>query len=136
MAELSRVFLSDWFSVTGQPPDAPPTPYPCAEGPAKSVLQLLPSGPDVKDEVFYQFVLSALYMAQNHIWVATPYFVPNDSVQEALLIAVRRGVEVKLLVPEHSNHPLSDVAAAASVCVQRAPVMRSLPRGRARPRRR
>lgn len=113
VAELSRVFLSDWFSVTGQPPDAPPMPNPSVEGPAKSVLQLLPSGPDVKDEVFYQFVLSALYMAQNHIWVATPYFVPNDSVQEALLIAVRRGVEVKLLVPEHSNHPLSDVAAAA-----------------------
>jgi cardiolipin synthase len=46
------------------------------------------------------------------LWVVTPYFVPNDALAQALVIACRRGVDVRILVPEKSNHRLSDVAGA------------------------
>jgi len=75
-----------------------------------SLIQIIPSGPDVTDDPIYVAVLSACYSAKNKISIVTPYFVPNSGIQEALKLAALRGVEVNLILPEKSNHRLADIA--------------------------
>jgi len=43
-------------------------------------------------------------MAEDHIYITTPYFVPPDSIMEALRIASLGGIEVSVLFPEQSDH--------------------------------
>jgi cardiolipin synthase len=55
-------------------------------------------------------LLSSLFTARRRIWVVTPYFVPDEMLARALELATRRGVDVCLIVPQHSNHPSADLA--------------------------
>jgi cardiolipin synthase len=51
-----------------------------------------------------------IFQATKRIWIATPYFIPDESLIKALELAARRGVEVRLLIPRNSNHGLADLA--------------------------
>lgn len=55
--------------------------------------------------------LSAFERARSHIWVNTPYFVPDQQLFSALVDAARRGVDVRLMVPRRNNHILVDWVA-------------------------
>jgi cardiolipin synthase len=68
------------------------------------------SGPDQLDDTVYALLLSAAYQARRRLALVTPYFVPDAALVLALCLAARRGVEVDLLLPGRSNHPLSDIA--------------------------
>jgi cardiolipin synthase A/B len=52
--------------------------------------------------------LEAIDRAQHHIYLTHAYFIPDDDFLRALLSAARRGVDVRLLVPEVSNHVVAD----------------------------
>ncbi|OPG15239.1 hypothetical protein B2M26_12270 [Ferroacidibacillus organovorans] len=52
--------------------------------------------------------IEAIDLAKEHIFLTTPYFVPDRVVLSALIDAADRGVQVSLLVPERSNHLLAD----------------------------
>ncbi|WP_018923207.1 cardiolipin synthase [Salsuginibacillus kocurii] len=47
-----------------------------------------------------------LQSAEHSIWLATPYYIPPSSLHHLLLNACQRGVDVRLLVPQRSDHPL------------------------------
>ena len=74
------------------------------------VTQLLPSGPDLFDDTLYSLLLTASFHAERRLLAATPYFVPDEALMTALMMAARRGVQISLLIPAHSNHRLADVA--------------------------
>ncbi|WP_026703090.1 cardiolipin synthase [Salibacterium aidingense] len=50
--------------------------------------------------------LRAIQQAKNHIYIASPYFIPGDNIQRELLHARNRGVEISILLPEKRDHPL------------------------------
>jgi cardiolipin synthase len=52
--------------------------------------------------------LEAINRAYQHIYMTQAYFVPDSDFVEALMEAARRGVDVRLLVPETSNHVVAD----------------------------
>lgn len=52
--------------------------------------------------------LDAINRAQDHIYVTMAYFIPDQQILRALIGARRRGVDVRLILPEDSNHILSD----------------------------
>jgi cardiolipin synthase len=52
--------------------------------------------------------LEAINRAYQHIYITQAYFVPDSDFVEALMAAARRGVDVRLLVPETSNHVVAD----------------------------
>ncbi len=52
--------------------------------------------------------LQALERAHDHIWVTTPYFIPDQQILRALIEAAERGVDVRVMVPKDSNHVLAD----------------------------
>lgn len=55
--------------------------------------------------------LDALDRAQANVYLTTPYFIPDREFSTALLAASERGVRVRILVPEYSNHILADWVA-------------------------
>ena len=42
--------------------------------------------------------------ANNRVWITTPYLVPDKKFLEALYTASKRGVDVRIIIPSHSNH--------------------------------
>lgn len=104
------VFERDWRLAGGNPGDSLPKPDGKTTGRFDGVTQLIPSGPDQADDTIYSFLLTATYQAQASILAATPYFVPDDALLQALIIACRRGVRFTLLLPARSNHRLADWA--------------------------
>jgi len=81
--------------------------------PGRASVQVVGSGPDSDNDLIYDAFLSAIFDARRRIWIATPYFVPDEAIAHALLLALRRGVGVEILVPLRSNHLTADLAGAA-----------------------
>ncbi|WP_434620734.1 phospholipase D-like domain-containing protein [Arthrobacter sp. A5] len=52
--------------------------------------------------------LDAIDRASHHIYITMAYFIPDRQILDALLGASRRGVDVRVILPEDSNHVLSD----------------------------
>ena len=62
-------------------------------------LQVAASGPDSLQPSVLFSILQAIYLAKEEILITTPYFIPDESIIEALRIAALSGLSVKLLVP-------------------------------------
>ncbi len=97
-------FLEDWFFATGGIPDMDWTPQASEHG-AMDVLSL-PSGPADMIESASLFFVHTIGCAKQRLWIASPYFVPDESVVSALQIAALRGVDVRILLPEKADHLL------------------------------
>lgn len=52
--------------------------------------------------------LKAIERSQHHVWISTPYFIPDQQILRALKRAAERGVDVRVMVPKASNHVLGD----------------------------
>ena len=75
-----------------------------------ATVQVVPSGPDVSGDPLYSALVSAVFQAKKRIWIVTPYFIPDETLAQALHLAAHRGVDVQVLIPETSNHRLADMA--------------------------
>ncbi|MHB8346723.1 MAG: phospholipase D-like domain-containing protein [Acidiferrobacterales bacterium] len=105
------VFRSDWHFASGEVLEVgPPVDGLSVKHGADARIQVVPSGPDVPGEPLYDVLLSMAFSARRRLWVVTPYFVPDDAICRALILAVHRGIEVCILVPERSNHRIADIA--------------------------
>lgn len=104
---FADVFAADWGQARADP--APPVIAP--EGPA--TLQLVPAGPDERLDVLHDGLVSAIHRAERRVWIATPYFIPTEALSLALTTAARRGVEVRIYLPDRSNQWTADLARGA-----------------------
>ncbi|HMN21437.1 MAG TPA: phospholipase D-like domain-containing protein [Ottowia sp.] len=82
---------------------------------AISLAQWVPSGPDFHEDILHALLVSAAFHAEQCLMLVTPYFVPDEGLTEALLLAAKRGVRVTLVLPARSNHRLADWARGRSV---------------------
>ncbi|MCE0486353.1 phospholipase D-like domain-containing protein [Ornithinimicrobium sediminis] len=55
--------------------------------------------------------LEAIDRASHHIWITQAYFIPDREIMHGLLSAAARGVDVRVLTPERSNHVVADAVA-------------------------
>ncbi len=76
-------------------------------------LQVVPSGPDMDKDTLYEVLLSAIYGAKEKIYIITPYFIPNNSLIQALIIAHHKGVDVKLITPKEANHTIVNLVRSS-----------------------
>ena len=76
---------------------------------------ILPSGPADELETASLMYQQAIHSAQQRIWIASPYFVPDEPVLSALHLAVLRGVDVKILIPDRADQQLVYFSAYAFV---------------------
>ena len=95
-------FIQDWYWATTRIPDLKWDLKKAENGSEKTLL--IASGPaDAFDTCSLMFV-HAIHMARERLWIASPYFVPDTQVISALKLAVLRGVDVRILIPEKPDH--------------------------------
>ena len=68
-------------------------------------IQIIASGPDASSRQIRDNYLRLFSKARHHIYIQTPYFVPDDAVLSTLRLAARSGVDVRLMIPCKPDHP-------------------------------
>jgi cardiolipin synthase len=92
-----------------------------------AVLQLIPSGPEMRTSLIYEVIVAALFGSRETITIVTPYFVPDEAIVLALTNAARRGVSVTLVLPEqldsimarHASEAIYDNLLEAGIIIKR-----------------
>ena len=102
-------FAEDWHWATGGTlPNIVWKPTPSAEG--NTNVLIVPSGPADDLETATLMFLHTINSAKERIWIATPYFVPDDAILAALQLAGLRGVDVRILIPDKADNLLINLS--------------------------
>ena len=67
-------------------------------------MQVVSSGPNYQFRTIRDNALKLIMKAQRYIYIQTPYFVPDDTVLDALKIAALSGVKIKIMIPDKPDH--------------------------------
>jgi len=97
--QLQRVFLEDWYVETGEMTEEALF-FPEISSPGSNLVQTVPSGPSYPTKNYQRLVVSALHAATRRVIITTPYLIPDESLIEALEVAILGGARVQLVVPE------------------------------------
>lgn len=109
VVSLQEVFAEDWYFATSE--DLVDARYfPPPERAGEMVAQVIDSGPDRPYQPIHRILFTAITLAQDRIWLTTPYFVPDPSIVVALQAAALRGIDVRLLLPSYGDLPLVQLA--------------------------
>ena len=101
---LQRTFLQDWYWATKKIPQVS---WSIAKKDSYDQIALvLATGPADRLEVCKMFFLNLINLARDRLWIASPYFVPDDSTLNALKLAALRGVDVRIILPDRPDHLL------------------------------
>jgi cardiolipin synthase A/B len=114
VAQLVETFAEDWQFTTGEELDGRAW-FPALAAAGAVTGRVVTSGPDRDIEKIEMLALQAIGCARHSVAIMTPYFLPDDRLVTALALAAMRGVEVDIVLPEHSNHPLVDWAVGAEI---------------------
>ncbi|GGK06251.1 major cardiolipin synthase ClsA [Lentibacillus kapialis] len=66
--------------------------------------QIVSSGPDTEWQQIKNGYIKMINSAKTYIYMQTPYFIPDDSLLDALKIAALSGIDVRLMVPDKPDH--------------------------------
>lgn len=99
---LQYVFLEDWDFAAGQQHQGAEF-YPQPASPGDVPVQIIHSGPDQGRKSIREIYFAAILSARRRLWLATPYFVPDTGILDALRLAGFRGVDVRLLCQYHPD---------------------------------
>jgi cardiolipin synthase A/B len=100
--ELEAVFAMDWYTETGERLGAELEFVSDPEG-DDVPMQLVPSGPGYLTMPNLRLFTGLVHRAQHTLSLTSPYFVPDDSLLEAITTAAYRGVAVELFVSEQAD---------------------------------
>jgi cardiolipin synthase A/B len=90
----------DWYCIFEQSIDADWDIHPSE---SDSTAMVLHSGPaDEKHTCLLSFI-ALINSATEKLWIANPYYVPPESLMDAILLASLRGVDVRILLPSYSD---------------------------------
>src|SRR5690625_2588092 len=68
-------------------------------------IQIVSSGPDSDWEQIKYGYIKMILSAKEYIYIQTPYFIPDESLMDALRIAALSGIKIKLMIPNKPDHP-------------------------------
>ena len=68
-------------------------------------VQIISSGPDSKSKIIRNNYLCLIHMAKKSIYIQTPYFIPDKEMLKELKIAVKSGIDVRIMIPCKPDHP-------------------------------
>jgi cardiolipin synthase len=105
VASLQTLFMESWTDQKG-PPLAARNYFPQLGREGMEVVRAIGSGPDQVVNQNYVTLLSAINSAEHDILLTNAYFVPDPQLMQALVGAVARGVDVKMIVPSVSDSSL------------------------------
>ena len=118
--DLQQVFLDDWHKLSSAADIDLPTLYLSrvdtasamqtqpAKGaqPAQSAIQIIASDPEDSQSPILHAMIQMVEAAQQYIYIQSPYFLPPKELQHALCQAAKRGVDVRLMIPERGDRSI------------------------------
>lgn len=109
---LQYLFISDWNFCSGKHLKLERDFFcikPTVNG--KATVQIAASGPDSDLPTLMFSMVQTIGLAEKELLITTPYFIPGDSIMDALHVAALSGVKIKILVPDKSDSALVNAAA-------------------------
>ena len=109
---LQYLFISDWNFCSGKHLKLERDFFctkPVTDG--KATVQIAASGPDSDVPTLMFSMVQTIGLAEKELLITTPYFIPGESIMNALHVAALSGVKIKILVPDKSDSSLVNAAA-------------------------
>ncbi len=111
---MQNVFLADWNFCSSQHIEPNTDFFPEIPSEFKkedTIVQIASSGPDSNYPTIMFAMISAIAAAKSEILITTPYFIPSNSLLDALRISALSGVNIKILVPYKSDSTIVNMAS-------------------------
>lgn len=111
---LQQLFLNDWLYITKTAIHHKKY-FAIHDQYNKLPIQIVGSGPDSMWEGIMQGFCAAIQNASKYVYIQTPYFLPNDSISNALESAALSGIDVRIMIPSRSDIRISLEASLSFV---------------------
>ncbi|MBP1638051.1 MAG: phospholipase D/Transphosphatidylase [Bacteroidetes bacterium] len=109
---IQKLFLIDWYFVERKLITSAKY-FPEPEKFQENLIQFISSGPDTDWKAIMQGIASSIMSAEKYVYIHTPYFMPNDLMAGCIQMAALSGTEIRLMIPEKSDAPLSDLSSSS-----------------------
>lgn len=112
VAEFEKLFVDAWDRQNGPPlirKDGLATVTPVGT----EIVRAIGSTPEDPYSAIYLTLISAITNAEQHVYLTNAYFVPDPQLRKALIDAAGRGVDVRLILPAHSDSAATFYAGRA-----------------------
>ncbi|SHL94914.1 cardiolipin synthase [Chryseobacterium carnipullorum] len=104
------LFFSNWIFATEKIPEISQLYFTKSLEEGSSLIQTAASGPDTQPSIMLS-TTSAILSAKKRIYIVTPYFIPVETVFNAIKQAALSGVDVRLMVPKSGDSIVVNAAA-------------------------
>ena len=131
VTEFQKIFLKPWEKQKAEPLAGSYLPALSPKG--GHIVRAIASTPDEQRNELYLTLLSAVTFAERNIYLTNAYFAPDPQFLEALQAAVKRGVDVKLILPGTTDswmafhagrsHYANLLAAGVKIYERRGPLL-------------
>jgi cardiolipin synthase len=102
VADFQKMFLESWEDQKA-PALAPKRYFPPLAAVGNELVRAVGGAPDDGVGIIYLTLLSAITNAEKSIYITNAYFVPDPQLLTALTDAAKRGVDVKMILPGHTD---------------------------------
>ena len=68
-------------------------------------MHVVADGPESIENIIEDGFIKTIIAAKERVWIQTPYLIPDDSMTSALQVALRSGVDVRIMIPCMPDHP-------------------------------
>lgn len=102
VAAFQKLFIDTWVKQAGQPL-ARKSYFPKLDEQGDAIVRAIGSASADPHSLIYLTLLSAIDHAEQRVNLTNAYFVPDPQLLKALTDAARRGVDVKLVLPSHTD---------------------------------
>ena len=100
---LQLIFLQDWYYMTNHSFLTAEYLSPQFDNKSHGGVQLIAGGPDNEFSVIKSIFFSMITSAEKTVWIASPYFIPDEDIFSAIKVAALSGIDVRLLVPNRPD---------------------------------
>ncbi|MGW8123473.1 cardiolipin synthase [Roseivirga echinicomitans] len=100
---LQFLFILNWKFVSKQPWIPSEKDFPPSPSVGTSYVQVNASGPDWDLASIMDSFCLAINAARNSLQIATPYFIPSESIMNAITTSAKSGVSVEIMIPYSSD---------------------------------
>ncbi|WP_178988928.1 cardiolipin synthase [Winogradskyella schleiferi] len=107
---LQILFFTSWDFVSGSELNITKKYFPEHTCKENIPLQIAASGPDTDWSNIMEAIFVAITNADDHVYITTPYFIPNSEIITALQVIARSNKDVKIIVPKKSDSWIAEYA--------------------------
>lgn len=103
--DVDTRFILDWNFASGESLAIDPSKYDNHLPKGDMAVQIVSSGPESPESEIKMTYLKMINMAKRNVYIQTPYFVPDESIFDAIKAAALSGVDVRIMIPNQPDHP-------------------------------